>query len=121
MITYQKGQYALNNDIREKDWKLVRDLQGDVLNTACDRIMQKVEALAKSRGSENHKSYNKLWKLMKQEDEQISLMFHDFKRSNAVFKLAMWKKNDLLSDKVFDSLTEETRERIRVLNHMSTR
>ena len=120
MSTYQKGQYALNNDIREKDWKLVRDLQGDVLNTACDRIMQKVEALAKSRGSENHKSYNKLWKLMEQEDEQISLMLDDFKRSNAVFKLAMWKKNGLISDEVFDTLTEETREHIRIYNEMPT-
>jgi len=116
----QKGWYALNDNIREKDWKLVRDLQGEALNTACDRILQKVAALAESRGSENHKSYNKLWKLMEQEDEQISLMFDDFKRSNAVFKLAMWKKNGLISDEVFDTLTEETREHIRIYNEMPT-
>lgn len=109
----------MNDKIREKDWKIVRDLQGDVLNTACDRILQKVAKLVESRGSESHKNCKKLWKLMEQEDEQISLMFDDFKRSNAVFKLALWKKNDLLSDEVFDTLTEETREHIRVLTQIS--
>jgi len=111
----------LNVDIQEKDWKIVRDLQGDALNTACDRIFQKVAILAESRGSESHKNYQKLYKLMKEEDKQIAQMFDNFKRSNAISKLARWKKNDLLSDEIFDALTEETRTRIQNYIQLWTR
>ena len=108
----------MTNDIQEKDWKIVRDLQKDTLNTACGRILQRAATLTESRGSESHQNYLKLYKLMRQEDKQISLMFDDFKRSNAIFKLAMWRKNDLLPDEVFNALTEETREHIQIYNEL---
>ena len=37
-------------------------------------------------------------------DEEISLMFDDLKRSTAIFKLAMWKKNGVLSGEDFEEL-----------------
>jgi len=79
-------------------------------------MLQRVSTLVASRGAENHKYYQKLWKLMEDEDEQIALMFDDFKRSNAVFKLAIWRKNGVLSGQLFDNLTEETRVRILAYN-----
>ncbi len=39
-------------------------------------------------------------------------MFDDLKRSNAIFKLAMWKRNGILSGEDFEELTEETQNRI---------
>ena len=49
---------------------------------------------------------------MKEEDKKISLMFDDLKRSTAIFKLAMWKKNGILSNESFDELSKETQEHI---------
>ncbi len=49
---------------------------------------------------------------MREEDKEISLMFDDLKRSTAIFKLAMWKRNRILSDEDFEEFTEETQERI---------
>ena len=103
----------MSRDIAEKDWKLLRDLQELTLNTACDRVLQRVTDLVASRGAENHTYYQKLWTLMQDEDEQIALMFDSFKRSTAVSKVAVWRKNGLLSDEVFGKLTEETQERLR--------
>jgi hypothetical protein len=34
------------------------------------------------------------------------------KRSTAIFKLAMWKRNGILSDDDFEEFTEETQQRI---------
>jgi hypothetical protein len=39
-------------------------------------------------------------------------MFDDLKRSTAIFKLAMWKKNGILSGEDFEELTEETKKHI---------
>jgi hypothetical protein len=102
----------MSHDIPERDWKKLRALKDAALNIACERIFQNITKLIESRGAESHKYYLKLWKVLQEEDKEISLMFDDLKRSTAIFKLAMWKKNGILSGKVFEELTEETQKRI---------
>ncbi|MCP4682434.1 MAG: hypothetical protein GY864_08885 [Desulfobacterales bacterium] len=105
----------MNRDIPERDWKKLRSLKDTALNIACERIFHKISQVIESRGAESHKYYLKLWKLMNEEDKEISLMFDDLKRSTAIFKLAMWKKNGILSDEDFEELTEETQKRINII------
>lgn len=102
----------MNQRIPEKDWKKLRALKETALNIACERIFNKVNKVIESRGAESHKDYLKLWKVMREEDKEVSLMFDDLKRSNAIFKLAMWKRNGILSDEDFKELTEETQKRV---------
>lgn len=102
----------MSTDIPEKDWKKLRSLKDTAINIACERIFQKINKLIDSRGAESHKYYMKLWKVMEEEDKEISLMFDELKRSTAIFKLAMWKKNGIISGEDFEELTEETRQRI---------
>ena len=105
----------MNRHIPEKDWKKLRSIENEAINAACDSIFNKITTIIESRGTDNHKAYLRLWKVIKKEDEQISLMFDDLKRSSAIFKLAIWRKNGILSDKDFNELTEETRNRINSL------
>ena len=105
----------MSSDIPEKDWKKLRSLKDSAINIACERIFQKIKILIESRGSESHKYYLRLWKVMEEEDKEISLMFDDLKRSTAIFKLAMWKKNGILSGEDFEELTEKTRQRIETI------
>ena len=102
----------MSRDIAERDWKKLRSLKESALNIACERIFQKIEKLIDSRGAESHKYYIKLWKVMREQDKEISLMFDDLKRSTAILKLAAWKKNCVLSDDNFKEFTEETQKRI---------
>ncbi len=104
--------------IPERDWKIIRALKESAVNTACERIFQKIEKLIRSRGTESHKYYLKLWKLLPEQDREISLMFDDFKRSNAVFKISVWKKNGIISDETLQELTEETQRRIEMLSEL---
>lgn len=106
-------------DIQEKDWKKLRSLKDSALNIACERIFKKIKNLTESRGAASHKYYLKLWELMRDEDKEISLMFDDLKRSTAIFKLAMWKKNGILSQELFDELSEETREHIDLILNLN--
>lgn len=103
----------MRDNIPEKDWKKLRSLKDSALNIACERIFEKIKKLMDSRGAESHKYYLKLWKMIKAEDREIALMFDDLKRSTAIYKLAMWKKNGILSNESFDQLSEKTRERIK--------
>ena len=105
----------MNRYIPERDWKKLRSLKDAALNIACERIFQKIEKLMDSRGAESHKYYLKLWKVMRENDKEISLMFDDLNRSSAIIKLSAWKKNGLLSDGNFKEFTEETQKRIESL------
>lgn len=105
----------MSRDIPERDWKKLRSLKETALNIACERIFQKIHKLIESRGAESHKYYLKLWEVMEEEDNQISLMFDDLKRSTGIFKLSVWKKNGILSVENFKEFTEETQRRIELL------
>ena len=105
----------MSRDIPESDWKKLRNLKESALNIACERILQKVEKLIESRKAESHKYYLRLWEVLREGDKEISLMFDDIKRSTATFKLAMWKKHDILSGESLEEFTEETRKRIESL------
>ena len=102
----------MSHGIPEKDWKKLRALKETAIKIACERIFYKINTLIESRGSESHKYYLKLWKVMKAEDKKIALMFDDLKRSTAIFKLSMWKRNGILSDDDFEEFTEETQQRV---------
>jgi hypothetical protein len=42
-------------------------------------------------------------------------MFNDFRRSNAVFKLALWYKNGYLTDEELNEFTQETQTTIKAM------
>jgi len=98
--------------IPERDWKKLRSLKDAALNVACERILLKIGTIIEERGANCHKYYLKLWEIIRSEDKEIALMFDDLKRSTAIFKLAMWKNNGLLSGDDFNAFTNETQEHI---------
>ena len=87
-------------------------MKDDVLADACERIFVKIENILKDKSSTSHEKYRNLWKLMKEEDNEIALMFDDLKRSNAMLKLAYWKKNGLLTKEQCEQFSEETQESV---------
>ena len=98
------------NGIPEKDWKVLRAMKDDLLNLACERIIEKIQAVIDAREGKNHDAYLQLWKLLHAEDKQIAIMFDGLKRSNALQKLAAWKRYGLLTDDKLERFSEETRQ-----------
>ena len=101
--------------VPESDWKKLRLMQSDVLACACKRIFEKIDKILSNQEGKEHEAYQKLWKLMNREDREISLMFDDLKRSNAIHKLATWKRNGLISDEVLTQFSDETQQKIALL------
>ncbi len=102
--------------VPESDWKKIRAMKDDVLNIACEFIFKKLEKIMDKREGKEHEAYLQLWKLLKQEDREISIMFDDLKRSNAIHKLAAWKHNRVVSEIRFTAFSDETQKTVKALN-----
>lgn len=103
------------NSVPERDWKKLRAMQDKLLNVACKQILNKVSAIIESNKDNHHESYLALWKLLKKEDNEIATMFDDVKRSNAIYKIAAWYRNKLITDDDLTLFSDETQEIIHKL------
>jgi len=99
----------------ESDWKKLRSLKDDALDLACERIFEKIEKISDGRKGQEHKAYLNLWKLIKNEDHEIGIMFDDLKRSNASHKLAAWRRNNVISDEDFSEFSDKTKQTVELL------
>jgi len=102
--------------IPESDWKKLRKIKDKMLNTSCRNIFQKIEEISKNIDGREYKAYLELWKLLNKEDKDISIMFDDLKRSNAVQKLSTWKQKGIISNEQISEFTTETQQIIELLN-----
>ena len=106
--------------IYERDWRKLRALKSNALNTACECVFKKVNEISSERDKDVHQAYLALWKLIHEEDKQIAYMFDNLKRSNAIEKLAWWKVKGVISDEEFSGFNEETRLKVESLISYST-
>jgi len=67
---------------------------------------------SENKGDQNHNAYLKVWDIVNKRDKDIADMFNDLKRSNALLKLALWKKNGYLKEIELNEFTEDTRSTI---------
>lgn len=104
------------NTIPERDWKKLRGMKDALLDTACETIFRKVQAIIDGRAGRTHEAYLALWKLLDAEDKKIAIMFDDLKRSNAILKLAAWRQKGLLTEEELVRLSDETVDAVRLLS-----
>ena len=105
----------MNNQIKESDWKKMRKIKDELLNKACDDILADLEGLIAERTGREHKTYQELWKRLKQRDQAIASMFDDLRRSTAVIKLTNWVDYGLISLEDIEDFSEETKDKVKSL------
>lgn len=101
--------------IVEKDWKLIRSMKDSKLNQACEQILGVAGSAITNKGNKNHAAYLDVWEIVQAGDDKIAEMFDDLRRSNAVLKLAAWKRNSLLTENELNEFSEETRSAIEAI------
>jgi hypothetical protein len=102
--------------VPERDWKKLFTMKSDVLNFACECIFEKIDKIMEERKEKAHETYLKLWKLLREEDQKIAVMFDDLKRNNALHKLAAWEYNGIISKESFAEFSKETQQAVNRLN-----
>ncbi|MGB5614934.1 MAG: hypothetical protein WBM67_20035 [Sedimenticolaceae bacterium] len=101
--------------IKEKDWRTIRALKNEKLNAVCADILNEIYQEISNKEEQNHKAYLKVWEIVNTRDKDVADMFNDLRRSNAVYKLALWYKNGYLTEKELNEFSEETRSTINAL------
>lgn len=105
---------AMSLDIKESDWKKLRKLSEVALARAFDRAIARMQTIQ----SMNRKSQIKFWDIKNYADKQSKLLarlFDGMKRSNAMDRLMMIWRENLLTDDEIKSFSPETRQMVRQL------
>jgi len=99
-------------DLPEKDWKRLIKLKDSLIQRFCDEVLMKVKPITENNGNDSYKAYQDLWEVLEKTEDELSLMFDDVVRNNALYKVTIWRKRGLLLDEEFDKFTQETRDLI---------
>jgi hypothetical protein len=98
------------DQIREAEWRILREIKPIALERFCERILSEVSRLASDTDKSAHERYLAIFKLMDQKDDEIANGFNDMRRSTAMRRLAFIKYLDLLTEDEMARFSPETRE-----------
>lgn len=100
----------MSRDFPETDWKTLSHLKPLALDRLCQRILTTSEdIIVRANEGGYHSAYLELFKLIQADEKKLSNCFDDWRRSQAFFILANWRREKLISDEEFADFSEETR------------
>jgi hypothetical protein len=102
-------------EIKESDWKLLRQLHSVALERFCQRVLVEIERIASKSAGSHHERYLKIYKLIHNRDKEMGHAFDNPRRSNAFIQLATLKGLQLLTDEEFSRFSLETREAVELI------
>ena len=103
------------SDIKESDWKYLRNLKKTLLDRLCNRILDNMQAESnlEKREPDVHEQYLKVYCLIKKWDKIVADCFDDWSRSNIIFNILFLIKHQVITDEEIDQLSDETKERLK--------
>jgi hypothetical protein len=117
LITSKNGQLgvAMPPDIKESDWKTFRDLHPIAVERFAARTMAEVQRLIDEKEGTELEQYRAIYDLMIRQNKELAFLFDDYRRSTAIFQLALIRSRKLITDEEFARFSLETREKVVVL------
>ena len=104
------------NDLKESDWKYLRNLKKTLLDRLCNRILDDMQAECnpEKRQPDVHQQYCKVYDLVKKRDKMVANCFDKWSRSDAIFNILFLIKYKVLTEEEIAQFSDETRERIKL-------
>ncbi len=102
----------MKNEIPEADWKTLNGIRATILNTACQRALEKIGRIIKGNNDKAHQSFLQIWDVIQDQNEIIRRCFDDLRRSNATLRMAEMLRSGLLTSADLEIFTPETKEHI---------
>jgi len=102
-------------EIKESDWKILRQVHKEALERFCKQILSEVERVNSDSAKSYHQRYLDLWKVLRQRDKELGDTFDDLRRSTAFTQLASMKARGLLTDDEFSRFSGEIRDIVALL------
>ena len=104
-------------EIKESDWKVFRRLRAVALERYCQRVIEEVRVAAECTG-DYHDCYLRLYRLIRERDKTLAIVFDDPRRSTAFLLLANIVAEELLTQEELKQFSVEVQERIEVINEL---
>jgi hypothetical protein len=104
----------MTSQIKESDWKLLRQLEPLALDRFCQRVLAEVKQVTSRSTESHHQRFLDVFRLIINRNKELAAAFDDLRRSNAILKLAAIKSHDLLTDEEFSRFSMETREAVNI-------
>jgi hypothetical protein len=100
------------NNIPESDWKYLRGVKEELLETLCKRINDEASRITRNPALSQHEKFLRLFRHVLESNEIIASCFDDWRRSNIILKMHLLRNEGLLTDKHILRLSEETQGKI---------
>ena len=102
-------------EIKESDWKLLRQLHTEALERFCKQILLEVARINADRVKSFHQKYLEIYAVLHRRDREIAQTFNDLRRSRALMMIASMKGHGLLTQDELSRFSQETQELVDVL------
>ena len=99
-------------EIKESDWKLLRQLHSEALERFCQQILLEIERINSDRAKSFHRKYLDIYEVLQRRDKEIAQTFDDLRRSTALTQLASVKARGLLTEDEFLRFSQETQNAV---------
>jgi len=109
------------HDFPESDWKISRELHPPALERFCMRFLEKIEPMIRDGSISQHQRYLKVFRFLRDRDDELGHAFNDPRRSRMIVQLAAIHKYGLLTSDELGRFTARTRETIEWLAREITR
>lgn len=99
----------MSRDIKESDWKFLRQLHPVALERFAQRVLSEMEGIVADAAKSAHQRYLDIYAVIKRRDREIALIFDDLRRSTALTKIAAIRVRGLITEEEFLRFSQETR------------
>ena len=100
------------HDFPESDWKTFRQVRELALERFCQRVLDKIEQIIRDPSLSQHQRYLKVFRFLRDRDDELAQAFNDPRRSRMILQLVMVHKYGLLTPDELGRFTARTRETI---------
>lgn len=69
--------------IKESDWKLLRQLHSEALERFCKQILLEIERINSDSAKSFHRKYLDIYEVLLRREKEIAQTFNDLRRSTA--------------------------------------
>jgi hypothetical protein len=111
-------QYAvihMSHDIKESDWKALRQLHAIALERFSVRILDELHRITSAKDRSAHARYLDVFRLIRERDDEMAHAFNDMRRSRAFQRLVAIQSLELLTAEELERLSPEMRESLRAM------
>ena len=100
------------NEIKESDWKLVRELRPIALERLCGQLLREVGKQCECGERPSYQRFMRVFTVVQDGNDQIARAFDDLRRSTALARVAVMRSNGLITEAEFSRFSEDSRARI---------